>query len=342
MVKTRVQAAQAEDVSRQVISSRSGPGAIEPCYQCIQQGRLYTTSAAGFDVTATSAARIALEAGGAASTTSRIPTLPTGTGAALTHIARWEGPRGLYRGLDASLVMAIPSTVFYYTVYDDFLARLERAGMGNLAAPATAGSTARLLATVVMAPLELVRTRAQSHGGVPVSAEARAAESTAAAATRGAQGATARAGAGAGLGGGAGLLADIPLVGSVARDLAKVFQEEGVAALWRGVGTTMWRDVPFSMVYWLGYENLKAGLGCGRKVVEEDGGGAGGGRVAVELAEDRGSADFLLRSLVAGAVSGMVASLLTHPFDVVKTQRQVVVKAAAGELFEIPFLCDTG
>eukprot|EP00903_Cladosiphon_okamuranus_P020355 g18675.t1 len=282
VVKTRVQAAQAEEVRRQVIS-RSGPGAIEPCLQCIQQCRLYTTSArapatapapggaalAGFDGTATSAARMALEGGGAASSAGggRIPTLPTGTVAALTHIARWEGPRGLYRGLDASLVMAIPATVLYYTVYDDFLARLERAGMGNLAAPATAGSTARLLATVVMAPLELV------------------------------------------------------------------FQEEGAAALWRGVGTTMWRDVPFSMVYWLGYENLKAGLGCGRKVVEGGGTGAGGGagrggRVAVELAEDRGSADFLLRSLVAGAVSGVVASLLTHPFDVVKTQRQVVVEGA--------------
>ncbi|CAN0480533.1 unnamed protein product, partial [Hapterophycus canaliculatus] len=98
----------------------------------------------------------------AASPRERIPTLPTGTLAALTHIARWEGPRGLYRGLDASLVMAIPSTVLYYTVYDDFVARLEKAGAGNLAAPAAAGSSARLLATVVMAPLELVRTRAQS------------------------------------------------------------------------------------------------------------------------------------------------------------------------------------
>ncbi|CAN0158797.1 unnamed protein product, partial [Hapterophycus canaliculatus] len=106
------------------------------------------------------------------------------------------------------------------------------------------------------------------------------------------------------------------------RDLVKVFQEEGGAALWRGVGTTMWRDVPFSMVYWLGYENLKAGLGCGRKEVEED---RRRGLGTAGLAEDRGSADFLLRSLVAGAVSGVVASLLTHPFDVVKTQRQVLV-----------------
>lgn len=307
MVKTRVQAAQAEDVSRQTASSRNGLGAREPCHLCVEQGRSYTTSArapspaaaavrlAGFEGAATTAALEAAAA--AASPRERIPTLPTGTLAALTHIARWEGPRGLYRGLDASLVMAIPSTVLYYTVYDDFVARLEKAGAGNLAAPAAAGSSARLLATVVMAPLELVRTRAQSHGA----AASAPSESVRRVAARGAG------------------LADIPLVGSVGRDLAKVFQEEGAAALWRGVGTTMWRDVPFSMVYWLGYENLKSGLGCGRKAVEADGGRT------VGAAEERGSADFLLRSLVAGAVSGVVASLLTHPFDVVKTQRQVLV-----------------
>ena len=38
---------------------------------------------------------------------------------------------------------------------------------------------------------------------------------------------------------------------------ASVARREGVAALWKGLGPTLWRDVPFSMVYWLGYENLK-------------------------------------------------------------------------------------
>ncbi|CAN0426678.1 unnamed protein product [Ectocarpus sp. 12 AP-2014] len=273
VVKTRVQAAQAEYVSQQTASSlNAGRCGNENCSQCAApQGRTYTTSAratlAGFDGTATSTARLALEAATTAAPPprERIPALPTGTVAALMHIARWEGPRGLYRGLDASLVMAIPSTVLYYTVYDDFLARLEKAGAGNLAAPATAGSSARLLATVVMAPLELVRTRAQSHGGGGPAAPA--AQRAAAVAT--------------GPGRGAGLWGEIPLVGSVWRDLTRVFQEEGMAALWRGVGTTMWRDVPFSMVYWLGYENLKAGLGCGRKggaPATSAAGGGGGGR----------------------------------------------------------------
>ena len=39
-------------------------------------------------------------------------------------------------------------------------------------------------------------------------------------------------------------------------------RREGVVALWKGLAPTLWRDVPFSMVYWLGYESLKR---CGTR-----------------------------------------------------------------------------
>jgi solute carrier family 25, member 39/40 len=34
----------------------------------------------------------------------------------------------------------------------------------------------------------------------------------------------------------------------------------GPAALWRGLGPTLWRDVPFSALYWFGYEQLRRAL----------------------------------------------------------------------------------
>lgn len=32
---------------------------------------------------------------------------------------------------------------------------------------------------------------------------------------------------------------------------------EGIAGLWKGLGPTLWRDVPFSGIYWSVYETYK-------------------------------------------------------------------------------------
>ncbi|XP_037332252.1 probable mitochondrial glutathione transporter SLC25A39 isoform X1 [Pungitius pungitius] len=75
----------------------------------------------------------------------------------------------------------------------------------------------------------------------------------------------------------------------------------GPLSLWRGWGPTVLRDVPFSALYWFNYELLKA-----------------------QLCEDSqmAQANFSI-SFAAGAVSGAVAAILTLPFDVVKTRRQI-------------------
>lgn len=41
------------------------------------------------------------------------------------------------------------------------------------------------------------------------------------------------------------------------RDIQHRTRQEGIRLLWRGLGPTLWRDVPFSAVYWLGYEVIK-------------------------------------------------------------------------------------
>ncbi|KAL8175901.1 UNVERIFIED_CONTAM: hypothetical protein K2H54_013485, partial [Gekko kuhli] len=77
--------------------------------------------------------------------------------------------------------------------------------------------------------------------------------------------------------------------------------QDGWFSLWRGWGPTVLRDVPFSALYWYNYELVKAWL-CSRFHLQE--------------------ATFMV-SFAAGGVSGMVAAVLTLPFDVVKTQRQI-------------------
>ncbi|XP_005111116.1 solute carrier family 25 member 40 [Aplysia californica] len=82
------------------------------------------------------------------------------------------------------------------------------------------------------------------------------------------------------------------------RDMVK---SRGVLSLWRGLGPTLLRDVPFSALYWGGYEAIKASVLIST------------GRDKLKFSE----------SFLAGASSGSVAAVITLPFDVIKTRRQI-------------------
>ncbi|XP_053323302.1 probable mitochondrial glutathione transporter SLC25A40 [Spea bombifrons] len=79
--------------------------------------------------------------------------------------------------------------------------------------------------------------------------------------------------------------------------------KDGWLSLWKGLGPTVLRDVPFSAMYWFNYELGKKWL-CQRYNTPE--------------------ATFTIH-FMAGAASGSIASVLTLPFDVVKTRRQIEV-----------------
>ncbi|NXC89645.1 S2539 protein, partial [Cercotrichas coryphoeus] len=77
--------------------------------------------------------------------------------------------------------------------------------------------------------------------------------------------------------------------------------QDGWLSLWRGWGPTVLRDVPFSALYWFNYELVRTWL-CRQAWLD--------------------GATFTV-SFISGAISGTVAAVLTLPFDVVKTQRQI-------------------
>ncbi|OTF78210.1 solute carrier family 25-like protein [Euroglyphus maynei] len=79
--------------------------------------------------------------------------------------------------------------------------------------------------------------------------------------------------------------------------IRQLIRSEGVLRLWNGLNATLLRDVPFSIIYWLNYENLKRLF-------------------------DMHEFDFGF-SFFAGATSGAIAATITIPFDVVKTHRQI-------------------
>ncbi|KAJ3371193.1 hypothetical protein GGF31_003616 [Allomyces arbusculus] len=78
-------------------------------------------------------------------------------------------------------------------------------------------------------------------------------------------------------------------------------RQYGARYLWRGLSATLWRDVPFSALYWYNYESFKARY------------------TALLPASDSP----LVPSFFAGATSGMIAAIVTTPFDVAKTRRQL-------------------
>uniref|UniRef100_A0A914DM38 Solute carrier family 25 member 40 n=1 Tax=Acrobeloides nanus TaxID=290746 RepID=A0A914DM38_9BILA len=87
----------------------------------------------------------------------------SGTLDAFIKISRTEGIRSLWSGLSPTILSAIPSTVFYFTVYDNMLYYLRRKFSDSVAAPLLAGALARAIAATLVSPLEMIRTKMQSE-----------------------------------------------------------------------------------------------------------------------------------------------------------------------------------
>lgn len=92
----------------------------------------------------------------------------TGTLSMLRNIWKTEGTAGIYAGLTPTLVMGIPNTVLYFATYEEIKDRINRTSILRPSfVPIVAGASARLVASCVTAPLELIKTRqaAQIGGG---------------------------------------------------------------------------------------------------------------------------------------------------------------------------------
>ncbi|XP_034945100.1 solute carrier family 25 member 40-like [Chelonus insularis] len=83
----------------------------------------------------------------------------------------------------------------------------------------------------------------------------------------------------------------------IGEGLKTVIKYGGVSGLWMGLSSTLFRDVPFSAIYWCNYETIK-------KMVPQ-------------------TQHTFSFNLFAGATAGSIAAFITIPFDVVKTHRQI-------------------
>ncbi|NWS66712.1 S2540 protein, partial [Crotophaga sulcirostris] len=85
-----------------------------------------------------------------------------GTMDAFVKIIQREGIKSLWSGLSPTLIMALPTTVIYFTCYDQLSEALKsRLGKEDDRIPALAGSLSRFGSVTVVSPLELIRTTMQ-------------------------------------------------------------------------------------------------------------------------------------------------------------------------------------
>ncbi|KAJ1327527.1 solute carrier family 25 member 39/40 [Microdochium nivale] len=218
----------------------------------------------------------------------------TSTFDGMRKIARNEGLSTLWRGLSPTLVMAIPANIIYFTGYD-WLRYNPTSPVARATkgdmTPLAAGGLARMLAATVVSPIELFRTRMQASTGSSAAGH----------------------------------------LTNTVDGVREMVAEHGYRSLWRGLTLTLWRDVPFSAMYWWGYEAIRGKLTDfreerrGRSLVHQD----SDRQITRSRSQSREnhSATFT-DSFAAGALSGAFASIVTTPFDVGKTRTQTFQDAA--------------
>ncbi|KAF8585551.1 mitochondrial carrier [Ramaria rubella] len=184
---------------------------------------------------------------------------------AVQKVWRAEGIRGLWKGAGTTLFIGVPASTCYMLTYDHLVhALIPPISPSPAATPLISGILARTFITSIASPLELLRTNLQSTPPSPNNPHT--------------------------------LL-------SVVSDIRTLVHSQGVLSLWRGLGPTLWRDVPFSGLYWAGYETCKS---------------------MFEVRGHRGTQV----AFASGSISGITAALLTSPFDVLKTRRQALLMAS--------------
>lgn len=217
----------------------------------------------------------------------------------LRKIARNEGLSTLWRGLSPTLVMTVPANIIYFTGYDWM--RYNPSSPFSKLSDESAPLTAGSLARVLAATAVSPIELVRTRM----------------------QAASGKSGS---------------VLGETFNGVREMVAAHGYTSLWRGLTLTLWRDVPFSGLYWWGYETMRAKLTDfrderqGRSLQR----GESRSRARRRSQSRENHSEVFVDSFISGATSGAFASIVTTPFDVGKTRTQVYYEAPSAKLGATP------
>ncbi|KAL0968858.1 hypothetical protein UPYG_G00272800 [Umbra pygmaea] len=203
----------------------------------------------------------------------------------LIKTIRSEGYFGMYRGSAVNLTLVTPEKAIKLAANDFFRQYLSKDGQKlTLVKEMLAGCGAGTCQVVMTTPMELLKIQLQDAGRVEAQRKLMPEAVVAGA---------------------------VPTKSPTALHLTRqLLKEKGIAGLYKGLGATLLRDVPFSIIYFPLFANLN---NLGKRGVD-------------------GPAPFYV-SFVSGCVAGSTAAVAVNPVDVIKTRIQTMNRAGAEETY---------
>ncbi|XP_056318673.1 mitochondrial glutamate carrier 1 [Danio aesculapii] len=201
----------------------------------------------------------------------------------LMKTVRSEGFTGMYRGAAVNLTLVTPEKAIKLAANDFFRQQLSKDGQKlTLVREMLAGCGAGTCQVIITTPMEMLKIQLQDAGRLeaqrkligPDAVRGRAKDCT--------------------------FHLKSPSALQLSRNLLK---HKGIAGLYTGLGATLLRDVPFSIIYFPLFANLNS---LGRRNAD-------------------GSAPFYI-SFLSGCLAGCAAAVAVNPVDVIKTRLQSLTR----------------
>uniref|UniRef100_A0A8C9QFI2 Mitochondrial glutamate carrier 2 n=1 Tax=Spermophilus dauricus TaxID=99837 RepID=A0A8C9QFI2_SPEDA len=210
----------------------------------------------------------------------------------LMKTAYAEGFLGMYRGAAVNLTLVTPEKAIKLAANDFFRQLLMEDGMQrNLKMEMLAGCGAGMCQVVVTCPMEMLKIQLQDAGRLAAPHQSStSAPSSSRSYTTGSASTHKR-----------------PSATLIAWEL---FRTQGLAGLYKGLGATLLRDIPFSIIYFPMFANLN-NLG---------------------VHELTGKASFA-HSFMSGCIAGSLAAVAVTPLDVLKTRIQTLKKGLGEDVY---------